>query len=172
MTKLIPLSQLGKHRGKYFAIVDDEDFDRLSQYLWHISTSTKTMYAKAITEVNEKEVYMHREIIGNPNGPQVDHVNGNGLDNRRSNLRLATNGENSRNAKKHGHEIALSKFKGVCTQKSLISPWRAYISIDCKKTSLGSFNSEVNAAQAYDAAALEHFGEFARLNFPVEKTVK
>lgn len=112
---------------------------------------------------------MHRAIIDAPNGMVVDHINGDSLDNRRSNLRLATSQENNRNAKKAAGKMRVmsSQYKGLSRVKDGLrsKKWRAMLAIDRKRIHLGHFNTEEEAARAYDAAAKEHFGEFARLNF-------
>ncbi len=106
---------------------------------------------------------MHRVIKGAKAGQSVDHVNGNGLDNRRSNLRLCAHAENLRNRKIHKNNK--SGFKGVRKRKES-SLWRAEIRSNHKFYFLGNFHSAEEAAHAYDAAALKLHGEFARLNFP------
>ena len=107
-------------------------------------------------------VRMHRVIMGlGPDGPKVDHKDGNGLNNQRENLRLAStiqNGQNRRPDKRGS-----SKYKGVCW-KSRRSHWEASIQHNGKRIHLGCFQNELEAARAYDKTALEFFGEFARIN--------
>jgi len=104
---------------------------------------------------------MHRFLMQPPPGMQIDHINGDGLDNRRCNLRLATNTQNRRNGK--AHSDGTSRFKGVCWDK-FRGRWRADITFENRSIHLGRFHSETDAAIAYDAAARDLFGEFARLN--------
>ena len=107
---------------------------------------------------------MHRLIMGDPRGIYIDHVNHNTLDNRRENLRLATNQENQRNqlkqVRQHG---CISKYKGVSRDGG--GGWKAYFTINYKYIHIGRFQSELVAASAYDAAAIHHFGQFAHTNF-------
>ena len=108
---------------------------------------------------------MHREIMQPPKGMIVDHKSRNKLDNTRENLRNATHAENMRNkSKQHG---VSSRFLGVSYCKKS-RKWCACIWVEGRNLSLGFFTDEVEAARAYDRAAVEHFGEFARLNFPEE----
>lgn len=113
---------------------------------------------------------MHRLILGLAPGQVGDHRNGNGLDNRRENLRMATYSQNNQNARPSSKKA--SPFKGVSIRCNRFGgrykarPWAAEIHVDGRKIGLGSFPDEVSAAKAYDVAAREHFGEFAKLNFP------
>lgn len=160
MTIQIPLS-----RGKV-AIVDDIDAD-LSGYKWFYLPSANGGYATRARYSQGKAsyVHMHRVIlerkIGRPlnKGEQTDHRNLDGLDNQRSNLRPSTPTQNGRN--KSPYRNSTSRFKGV---GPIDKRWRARIKVDGKLIHLGVFGSEVEAAQAYNAAALLHFGEFANLN--------
>jgi hypothetical protein len=111
-------------------------------------------------------VSMHREIMNAPAGLLIDHRNRDTLDNRRNNLRLATYSQNGCNSKIDKTKTT-SKFRGVRFIKKT-GKWAANIRINGKKTWLGSFKTEIDAAKAYDAAAREYHGEFARLNFPEE----
>lgn len=156
MTKLIPLN-----KGQ-FAIVDDEDYDWLSQRKWQFGTGG---YAGRIQRVGRKTtpLLMHRVIMNAPDGTEVDHRNRNKLDNRKSNLRLCTPSQNQANTPKRG--TGTSRYKGVSWAKSC-DRWIAHIHINRKTRHVGSFTSELDAAKAYDAAAREYFGSFAYLNFP------
>lgn len=155
MTKLIPLSQ-GKH-----AIVDDEDYDFLMQWKWYYNGR----YVARRDRDTGRIIYMHWEIIGKPEkGNVVDHINGNSLNSQKKNLRICTPAENMRNRKKTLSKVS-SQYKGVTWHKQA-SKWTVHISINFKKKYLGLFTSELDAAKAYDTAAREYHGDFARLNFP------
>lgn len=151
--KKIPLTQ-----GK-FALVDDEDYDFLMQWKWHIVAKG---YASR-TERNSvnRAIRMHRAILDAREGQEVDHINGNRLDNRRANLRIATSSQNAMNRKKI--EGAGSKYKGVCPARAA-GKFIAQIKVNGKTIHLGTFASEKAAAKTYNIAAKKNFGEFARLN--------
>jgi len=154
-------------QGK-FALVDDEDYEWLSQWEWcyHPRTKNKELgYAvrsqKRINGERGSLIRMHRVILNTPEDREADHINGDGLDNQRNNLRICTNGQNQQN--QHALQGGASKFKGVCWSKSN-KKWVSYITKDQKRTHLGYFNIEEDAAKSYNKAAIELFGEFARLN--------
>lgn len=159
MTKQIELTQ-----GKV-ALVDDEDYEELSRSKWHAYRSRRTWYARRnIRHENGKRstITMHLQIVGVASGMQVDRKDGDGLNNSRDNLRLCTSQQNHFNRKSHRNTS--SQYKGVawdCTNNR----WRAMIMLDGKNRMLGRFLSEEAAALAYDAAARQLFGEFARCNF-------
>lgn len=143
-------------------LVDDEDYDLVNRYKWHCAKRNHTTYAAGSTRGNEGEIIlllMHRLIMNTPKGMQTDHINGNGLDNRKQNLRIASPAENSKNRQVRG------KMKGFSFQNSTNS-FFAYIYTDSKRINLGYFTSEVAAACAYDYAAKKYHKDFACLNFP------
>lgn len=104
---------------------------------------------------------MHRLIMNAQNGQMIDHINGNVLDNRKENLRLCNKSTNAMNCKVHKHNT--SGYKGVAWHKQM-KKWRAYIVINDKQKSLGLYKTKEEAAKAYNKAALELFGEFAKVN--------
>src|SRR5262249_32638796 len=115
------------------------------------------------------QIQMHRMILDAPPGTLVDHWNGDGLDNRRCNLRFATYPQQQRNHPRHHRpgQRPPSRFKAVRRPAhSKENPWRARIRVNGQQSHLGVFATEEEAARAYDRAARHHFGEFARLNFP------
>jgi HNH endonuclease/AP2 domain len=142
------------------ALIDAEDEERVCAIKWSVRWSGWRWYA--VSNRGGHSLYLHRFILGVPDGVQVDHVNQNGLDCRKANLRPCTNGQNGANRQKKAAS-ASSKFKGVDFH---CGSWRARIRKDKVQRLLGNFGSEQEAARAYDAAAVELHGEFARLNFP------
>ncbi len=161
--KTIPLTQ-----GKV-AIVDDEDYEWLNQRKWYAKKGVSTWYAmrNEYSKNGHKSIRMHQQILTPEIGMEVDHIDHNGLNNQRNNIRIATNAENRHNQKLQKRTI--SGFKGV-TWHVGDSKWRARITIDKQEKFLGNFNSQTNAAIAYDNAAKRLFGEFACLNFTREET--
>lgn len=146
----------------YFAMVDDEDFEKLNQYKWNVRIVKNTQYAKRSDRYSTpKTIQMHRVIMGCDNNMMVDHINGNGLDNRKENLRVCTRSNNLMNSNKPRGEGLTSKYKGV--NKSGKN-WRAEIRINRQGIYLGTFKTEIEAMLAYNEAAIKYFGEFAKLN--------
>ncbi len=154
--KEIPLSQ-----GKV-ALVDDEDYDYLMQWKWHVLKKKNTYYAVRLTyEGNGKKrnsVRMHRLIMNTPPNMEVDHKDHNGLNCQKYNLRNCTIKQNRRNKKASGR----SRYIGVSINK------RGYITSRIEKDNihfyLGSFKTEEDAAMVYNKKAIELFGEFANIN--------
>ena len=145
-----------------FAIVDAEDYDRLSKYRWCTVKASRTFYAKTF-HLSGAMLSMHRIVVNAPKGLFVDHINHNGLDNRKANLRICTHIQNLRN--KRPKSGCTSKYKGVHWCKGR-NKFRANIYLNKKAIHLGYFHDEIAAAKAYDKAAKKFFGEFAYLNFP------
>lgn len=142
------------------AIVDDEDYPSLAKNKWWVRRDRDRLYA--VRGVHPP-ILMHREIIHAEGVEQVDHINRDGLDNRRGNLRLASYGQNQANCKRHASNT--SGFKGVSRDRRRTrKAWRAYLTVGGRHRFLGSFDDPAQAAKAYDQAALIHFGEFARTN--------
>ncbi len=153
---LIPLSKGAN------AIVDIDETKSINSHKWWLRATSKHLRYAARKE-NGKTIYMHREILNTPAGMHTDHINGDGLDNRKSNLRICTPTQNQHNSVKWANKS--SKFKGVSFNKQT-KKWEAYIRFNCKLIHLGRHKSEFVAAKAYDRKAVELFGEFANINFP------
>ncbi len=145
-----------------FAIVDAEDYEQLSQYKWCAVQREWTWYAKTFL-LDGTPISIHRVITDAPKGLVVHHIDHNGLNNRRSNLQLCTNIQNQRS--RGPNRVGSSKYKGVHRRKSC-KKFRARITHNGKNIHLGLFESEIDAAKAYDKAAKKYFGSFAYLNFP------
>lgn len=153
------------------AVVDADDFALLSQFKWRLHVGRY-----AARSCKGKVVLMHRVILSLSDEREGDHINGDGLDNRRVNLRQVTRRQNLMNKKPYKRYVnrrsgtPWSQFKGVSWGGSLgheTKPWRARIHVGPgKERQLGRFATELQAARVYDKAAREHYGEFARLNFP------
>ncbi len=153
----VPLSGT-KGQGQY-ALVDDGDEPLISQYKWY----TGGRYAFSPIKVDGKRttLSMHRVVLNPPADMEVDHIDGNGLNNQRANLRLASRTENMHNTSPIKGKS--SQYKGVYFSKKR-NTWNAYITVNGEYLYLGIFSTEYAAAQAYNEAAILHFGEFARLN--------
>lgn len=167
MTREIALT-----KGKV-ALVDDDDFDWLSAFAWKAMKSTRkhhpdTWYAARSTTLSHPRRwmcrYMHKEILGLAAGAKGAHINGNTLDNRRANLRPASESQNQAN-RINRNPVTSSRFRGVTRHRQL-NKWQAMICLDNERRYLGVFDDEEEAARAYDRKARELFGDFARPNFP------
>lgn len=156
--KKIPLSLGGKNKGKFFAVVDDEDYKKLSNLRWTYS-SAGPGYAEH--GFKGKLVRMHRVIMNAQKGFMVDHINMNGLDNRKKNLRLCTKAENMRN--RNMTKVNTSGYKGVVWDK-INQKWVAQMKLNGKHLNFGRFLLKKDAAKAYNEGAKKYHGKFAKLN--------
>lgn len=143
-------------KGEQFCF-DKEYFDLISQFTWHKDT-------QGYFGANHKDtiIKLHRLIMGFPENILIDHINGDSSNNRRNNLRICTNQQNVMNKKKPSLGKT-SIYKGVSWHRR-VKKWHAAICLNQKDIHLGYFNYEVDAAKAYNHAAVKYFGEFARLN--------
>ncbi len=150
------------------ALVDDEDYDRVTRHKWQLTPSNRTDYAGRRVNYGNGRVMerLHRVVLEAPEGVEVDHINNDGLDCRRENLRLATRGQQNQNqrSRRAGGLKGVWRVKG---KPNLTRPWRAELKCAGRRFRLGSFATEDEAARAYDRKAVELFGPFARLNYPV-----
>lgn len=153
-----------KTHGEFIVLIDDEDYDKIKNFKWGIKLNKFPdrfyVISHDYTEGN-KIIHLHRQIMNCPDNFVVDHINHNVLDNRKSNLRICTLSENSKNRKLSKNSS--SGFKGVCWDKNS-KKWKAYISMDLKPIYIGLFDEKILAAIAYNDAALKYHGEFSCLN--------
>jgi hypothetical protein len=154
------------------AIVDAEDFAWLSKFKWHAHERGRTWYARRTIESEgvQKTEFMHRAILQQHEcdltAGEVDHKNGDGLDNRKSNLQVITHAENIRKSRIQLTNI--SGFRGVSWHKR-DRRWQVFIEVDNVRKYLGNFKTKIAAALVYDDAARKYFGKFAKLNLPDHK---
>jgi hypothetical protein len=163
--KEIRLSCHGKNRGKYVALIDDEDYERVNQFKWCVYKNGKNLYAQRaiLIEGVKSAQSLHRFIMNAQSAdPQIDHKDGNGLNNQKLNLRFCTHGENMANSKPRIEKSSI--YKGVLYH-SRDKKYAVSIQHNKKRINLGYFDNEIDAAKVYDKKALELFGEFARPNF-------
>ena len=160
-------------RQGFTTLVDDEDYEWLNQWKWSLSGRVEILYARAI--INGVETRMHRLIMKAKKGQIIDHINRNGLDNRKINLRFCTYSQNNINRNKCGS----GKYRGIhfrpertiihFREKNIYTyiskpKWQAVICINKKFIYLGCYEKEIDAAKAYNEAAKKHHGEYAMLN--------
>ncbi len=152
------------------AFVDDADLSLVSQWKWRLKTNRKLQYAvrgsdNKLAKGEIRRMYMHRLILNASPGEEVDHRDGDGLNNRKENLRFCSHKQNLWNGRKQlfrRGKRTTSVYKGVCLHRER---WLVQITINGRPKFIGYFDKEEVAALAYDAVAKETYGEFARLNF-------
>lgn len=146
------------------ATVDACDYEAINQHRWYASKANRprdNWYA--FRSDGRGTVYMHRQIMGAKKGTQVDHIDGNGLNNTRANLRLCSQSQNNAN---NTRSVGQTGYRGVEYVSDHLRKYRAVVWKNSKRINKGDFSTAEEAARARDAAALELYGEFAKLNFP------
>ena len=163
MSKLITLRAINNPDMEMFAIVDNDDYEKLSKHKWYCRLPSGYAIRCEQDPVAKKTIwfFMHRDVLSPEKGHEIDHINGNKIDNRKSNLRQVTRSQNNQNSKPRTN--GSSKYKGVSFHKAS-QLWIAEITRDGNKRRLGYFETERQAAIAYNNAAADLFGEYARLN--------
>ncbi len=152
------MKQISLTQGK-FTLVDDEDYDWLMQWKWYAAKGTSAWYASRVDCRNGGRILikMHRLIMTTPKGMDTDHINSNGLDNRKDNLRICSRSEHHYNRKPR-----TGQYKGIAVSRD---KWQARITIKGKRLSLGYYDNKEDAARAYDKAARRYVGLFVKTNF-------
>ncbi len=154
--RYIPLT-----RGLY-ALVDASDYEWLCRHKWSVHDTGPGKAQYAVRGCKGRKIFMHRQIMQPPLGMVVDHINRNGLDNRRANLRNCTRQQNLQN---RYWRAGRSKYRGVCPQGD---KWMATVGYNNQTIYLGLFETEIQAAKARDQKAKQLAGPYAYLNFPEE----
>jgi hypothetical protein len=148
----------------FYTTVDNDLFSVLNQFKWTAMVVKNKVYAYRQTDNRKNHIYMHRFILNAEKGVEVDHINSNGLDNRKCNLRKVNRSQQMQNT--IGWRNSVVPYKGVSlSYDGRSKKYRCRIRVNNKNTMVGRFYTPIQAAVAYDRAALKHFGEFAKTNF-------
>lgn len=159
---------LDRSKRQYFVLIDEEDWDLVSQYTWTLHRSGKYVYCRRWVRVNGKIkwVFLHNELMNTPKGKIVDHINHNGLDNRRSNLRICTYSQNLYNSKKYDRVLACNNWlpRGVTEIKTKTNVhYKVQISVKGNSLYLGCYNDPDVAGEVYKIAALKYHKQFCNV---------
>ena len=156
------MKEIPLNRG-FVALVDDEDYEMVARYKWSVLTTGPNRIAVQGV-IDGKHWQLHRYILKpESRSIQIDHINANALDSRRSNMRIATSRQNALNRRKISRPCT-SIYRGVSLDRG--RKWAVQMTIDNKPKNLGRFDCELEAARAFDDAVREHCGEWGRYNFP------
>jgi hypothetical protein len=151
------------------AIIDEQDFDKINQYKWNSAYLGKSKTPYATSSHFGKTVYMHRLVMNAEFGQTVDHIDGNGLNNSRNNLRFVTPSQNLLNTSKRSDNTSGHKGISWCPDRE---KYQVYVNIDRKRKSLGRYRTLEEAIYVRDRAVKEHYGEFARENTSLPEEAK
>jgi hypothetical protein len=151
------------------AIVNEQDFDKINQYKWSSIFCGKAKFPYAISSHFGKIVYMHRIVIDAKSDQLVDHIDGNGLNNSRENLRFVTSSQNNMNQSKRSDNTSGHKGISWCPDRE---KYQVYVNIDRKRKSLGRYKTIEEAIYVRDQAAKSHYGEYARENSSLAEGVE
>lgn len=169
--KLNNTNRTKHYNAGFVSLVDDEDFDKVNEIKWQAKKHGQTVYARGLVVVNgiKKSVYMHRYLLSVYDKTiEVDHMDNNGLNNQKINLRQCTHLLNGKNRSVNINKK--TKYKGVTLQRP--GTFQVRITLNKKQIQLGYFKNELDAAKAYNNAAIKYHGEFAKLNtFPIHQKI-
>jgi len=162
---VVILLNKSKNRPRYRTVIDEDDYDRVMRMNWAPQFGGLSVYAvtSSLKYIPKQHQLLHRYIIRTQHHEIVDHINGDTLDNRKSNLRIVSTAENRQNSRRPTFEGKTSKFKGVSWHPGR-ERWTSQITCEGITSPLGVFSHEEDAARAYDRAAIDLFGEYARTN--------
>ena len=160
---MISITVNNRVHGNIEFFIDGEDFERINNFKWFAKFDKTINNYYINSKQKNKPIPLHRFIMDCPSGMVVDHIDGNPLNNTRSNLRICTPAQNAMNKKPYKNKTA-TRYKGVYTVTGCKNKWQAQINYNKKYLYLGSFDSQEKAAEAYNNAAIKYYGEFAHLN--------
>lgn len=159
--RFVRLSDNSREKRPIYTLIDAEDFERVTRTVWHYKGGYAHAGSSKYLASHHKR--LHAYILRSQPGELIDHINGDRLDNRKQNLRIVTQAQNNKNAKRPTFPGKTSRFKGVCWDR-YNARWIAGVTSDGVHHHLGFYDDEVQAARVYDEAALLHHGEYARTN--------